>query len=139
VLPIRLTWERGNPRKEPAVKYLCLVYLSPEHWSSAPDEACFACSQEMASSGHFITGSPLHPVHTATTLRVRNGRTTVTDGPFAETKEALAGFYLIEARDLNEAIQLASKIPPAKFGSIEIRPTRELQVDAQQLAAAAAP
>jgi hypothetical protein len=138
-LPNRLIRERANPRKEPAVKYLCLVYLSPEHWNSAPDEACFACSQEMASSGHFITGSPLHPVHTATTLRVRNGRTTVTDGPFAETKEALAGFYLIEARDLNEAIQLASKIPPAKFGSIEIRPTRELQVDTQQLAAAAAP
>jgi hypothetical protein len=127
------------------VKYLCLVYLSPEHWSSAPDEACFACSQEMAASGHFITGTPLHPVHTATTVRVRNGRATITDGPFAETKEALAGFYLIDARDLNEAIQLASRIPPAKYGSIEIRPTRELVVDAQnidptqKLAAAAAP
>ena len=121
------------------MKYLCLVYLSPEHWSSAPDEACFACSQEMAAGGHFITGTPLHPVHTATTVRVRNGRATVTDGPFAETKEALAGFYLIEARDLNEAIQLASKIPPAKYGSIEIRPTRELQVGTQTLAAAAAP
>ena len=93
----------------------------------------------MAASGHFITGAPLHPVHTATTVRVRNGRPTVTDGPFAETKEALAGFYLIEARDLNEAIQLAARIPPAKFGSIEIRPTRELQVETQELAAAAAP
>jgi hypothetical protein len=126
------------------MKYLCLVYLSPEHWNSARDEDCFACSQEMVASGHFITGTPLHPVHTATTLRVRNGRPTVTDGPFAETKEALAGFYLIEARDLNEAIQLASKIPPAQYGSIEIRPTRELnvsspQVDTQKLAAAAAP
>jgi hypothetical protein len=126
------------------VKYLCLVYLSPEHWNSAPDEACFACSQEMTASGHFITGAPLHPVHTATTVRVRNGRPTVTDGPFAETKEALAGFYLIDARDLNEAIQLASKIPPARFGSIEIRPTRELNVggqaaDPQKLAAAAGP
>ena len=126
------------------MKYLCLVYLSPEHWSSAPDEACFACSQEMAASGHFITGTPLHPVHTATTVRVRNGRPTVTDGPFAETKEALAGFYLIEARDLNEAIQLASKIPPAQYGSIEIRPTRELNVGSQsvdpmKLAGATAP
>ena len=124
------------------MKYLCLVYLSPEHWSSAPDEACFACSQEMAASGHFITGTPLHPVHTATTVRVRNGRATVTDGPFAETKEALAGFYLIDARDLNEAIQIASKIPPARYGSIEIRPTRELVVDqaeVERYAAAAAP
>jgi hypothetical protein len=121
------------------VKYLCLVYLSPEHWSSCPDSECFACSQEMAASGHFIDGAPLHPVHTATTVRVRNGRPTITDGPFAETKEALAGFYLIEARDLNEAIQLAAKIPPAKYGSIEVRPTRELDVNPQQLAAAAAP
>jgi hypothetical protein len=131
-------------RKETAVKYLCLVYLSPEHWNTAPDEACFACSQELAASGHFISGMPLHPVHTATTVRVRDGRATVTDGPFAETKEALAGFYLLEARDLNEAIQLASKIPPAKYGSIEIRPTRELNVDSNKqdptkLAAAAGP
>jgi hypothetical protein len=121
------------------VKYLCLVYLSPEHWSSAPDEACFACGSEMRASGHLIDGTPLHPVHTATTVRVRNGRTTVTDGPFAETKEHLAGFYLIEARDLNEAIQLASKIPPAQYGSIEVRPTRELEVNTEKLAMAAAP
>ena len=121
------------------MKYLCLVYLSPEHWNSAPDEACFACANSLRSSGHFIDGTPLHPVHTATTVRVRNGRTTVTDGPFAETKEHLAGFYLLEARDLNEAIQLAAKIPPAQYGSIEVRPTRELQVDSEQLAKAAAP
>jgi hypothetical protein len=125
--------------KETVVKYLCLVYLSPEHWNSAPDEACMACGNELRASGHFITGTPLHPVHTATTVRVRNGQVSVTDGPFAETKEQLAGFYLLEARDLNEAIQLASKIPPAQCGSIEVRPTRELQVTSQQLAAAAAP
>ena len=113
---------------DPRVKYLCLVYLSPEEWNSAPDEACMACGDELRASGHFITGTPLHPTHTATTVRVRNGQLTVTDGPFAETKEQLAGFYLIDARDLNEAIQLASKIPPAKFGSIEVRPTRELVV-----------
>ena len=121
------------------MKYLCLVYLSPEHWSSAPDEACFACGNALAKSGHFITGSPLHPVHTATTVRVRNGRTSVTDGPFAETKEHLAGFYMIEAKDLNEAIQIASKIPPAQYGSIEVRPTRELDVSPEVRAAAAAP
>ena len=108
------------------MKYLCLVYLSPEQWNSAPDEACMACGNELRASGHFITGTPLHPTHTATTVRVRNGQLAVTDGPFAETKEQLAGFYLIEARDLNEAIQIASKIPPAQFGSIEVRPTREL-------------
>jgi hypothetical protein len=93
----------------------------------------------MTESGHFLGGAPLHPVHTATTVRVRNGRPTITDGPFAETKEALAGFYLVDARDLNEAIQLASKIPPARFGSIEVRPLRELDVSPQVLAAAAAP
>jgi hypothetical protein len=121
------------------VKYLCLVYLSPEEWNSAPDEACMACGSELRASGHFITGTPLHPTHTATTVRVRNGQVSVTDGPFAETKEQLAGFYLIDARDLNEAIQIASKIPPAQFGSIEVRPTRELVASAQHAAAAAAP
>ena len=124
------------------MKYLCLVYLSPEEWSSAPDEACMACGDELRASGHLIGGTPLHPVHTATTVRVRNGQTTITDGPFAETKEALAGFYMIEARDLNEAIQIASKIPPAKYGSIEVRPTRELvvdQVEVERYAAAAGP
>jgi hypothetical protein len=98
-----------------------------------------ACGDQLRASGHLLGGTPLHPTHTATTVRVRNGQVSVTDGPFAETKEQLAGFYLIEARDLNEAIQIASKIPPAQFGSIEVRPTRELQVTSQQLAAAAAP
>jgi hypothetical protein len=120
------------------VKYLCLVYLSAEKWNAAADSECMACGNSLRQSGHFITGTPLHPAHTATTVRVRNGQTTVTDGPFAETKEALAGFYLIEARDLNEAIQVASKIPPARYGSIEIRPTRELMVDDVPKAAAAA-
>ena len=117
--------------KEIRVKYLCLVYLSPEHWSSVPDEACMACGNELRASGHLITGTPLHPVHTATTVRVRNGRCGHR-WSLRGNQGALAGFYLIEARDLNEAIQLASKIPPAKFGSIEIRPTRELQVGTQQ-------
>ena len=97
--------------------------------------AATSCAPAVTSS----TGTPLHPVHTATTVRVRNGQLAVTDGPFAETKEQLAGFYLIDARDLNEAIQIASKIPPAQFGSIEVRPTRELQVSTQHAAAAAAP
>ena len=111
------------------MKYLCLVYLSAEKWSACPDSACAAYAGQLQDSGKLIDGKPLHPVHTATTVRVRNGQATITDGPFAETKEALAGFYLIDARDLNEAIQIAAKIPPAKYGSIEVRPTRELVVD----------
>ena len=81
------------------MKYLCLVYLSAEKWSACPDSVCAAYAGQLQNSGHLLDGTPLHPVHTATTVRVRNGQTAVTDGPFAETKEALAGFYLIEARD----------------------------------------
>jgi len=120
------------------VKYLCLVYLSAEKWSACSDSACAAYAGKLKDSGQLLDGTPLHPVHTATTVRVRNGQATVTDGPFAETKEALAGFYLIDARDLNEAIQIASKIPPAKYGSIEVRPTRELVVDQEEVARYAA-
>ncbi len=75
-----------------------------------------------------LAAEALQPVDTATTVRVRNGKMTVTDGPFAETKEQLAGFYLVDARDLNEAIQIAAKIPPAREGSVEVRPVRELVV-----------
>jgi hypothetical protein len=120
------------------MKYLCLVYLAPDVWSACPDSTCAAYGQHLKDNGKLIDGQPLHPTHTATTVRVRNGQVSVTDGPFAETKEALAGFYLVEARDLNEAIQIASKIPPAKFGSIEVRPTRELMVDDVPLKAASA-
>ena len=108
------------------MKYLCLVYLEKDKWSAVPDRECANCGNDLRKSGVLLAAEPLHPVETATTVRVRNGRMTVTDGPFAETKEALAGFYLIEARDLNEAIQLASQIPPAREGSIEVRPVREL-------------
>jgi hypothetical protein len=124
------------------MKYLCLVYLSAEKWNACSDSACAAYAGQLQDSGKLIHGKPLHPVDTATTVRVRNGQTAITDGPFAETKEALAGFYLIEARDLNEAIQIASKIPPARHGSIEVRPTRELVVDpveVERYATAAAP
>jgi hypothetical protein len=92
-----------------------------------PDRECATCGAGLRESGQLLAAEPLHPVETATTVRVRNGRVLVTDGPFAETKEALAGFYLVEARDLNEAITIAAKIPPAREGSIEVRPVRELQ------------
>jgi hypothetical protein len=108
------------------MKYLCLVYLEEEKLRAVPDRECIACSDGFKRSGLLVAAEALQPVETATTLRVRNGRMSITDGPFAETKEQLAGFYLIEARDLNDAIQTASKIPPAREGSVEIRPIREL-------------
>ncbi len=114
------------------MKYLCLVYLDQENWSACPDSICFDYVQAVQQSGHFVDGRPLHPVHTATTVRVRNGKTILVDGPFAETKEQLAGFYLLEAKDLNEAIKLAAKIPPAQYGSIEVRPVRELDLSDQE-------
>src|SRR6188768_2973724 len=121
------------------MKYACLVYLETDKLHAVPDRECLACGDAFRQSGVMLAGEALHPVSTSATVRVRNGQVSVTDGPFAETKEQLAGFYLLDARDLNEAIQLASKIPPAQFGSIEVRPTRELVVSPQHAAAAAAP
>ena len=109
------------------MKYLCLVYLEKEKWHAVPDSECANCGNTLRDRGVLVAAEPLHPVETATTVRVRNGKMSVVDGPFAETKEQLAGFYLIEARDLNDAIQVASRIPPAREGSIEVRPVRELQ------------
>jgi hypothetical protein len=113
---------------ERVIKYLCLVYLDQEHWSACPDHVCASYAQKLSDSRRLIAGEPLHPVDTATTVRVRNGQVQLYDGPFAETKELLAGFYLVDAKDLNEAIQIASGIPPAKHGSIEVRPVRQLDV-----------
>jgi len=117
------------------MKYLCLVYGEEQAIANMPDSHCVAFDEEIRASGHCIASEALQPVSTATTVRVRNGKVSVTDGPFAETKEFLAGFYMIEARDLNEAIQLASKIPPATVGSIEVRPIRPIRetVRAQQI------
>ena len=110
------------------MKYLCLVYLDDAHWSACPDQDCFEFAGELAGSGRLLAAEPLHPVHSATTVRVREGKATFYDGPFSETKELLAGFYLIEAKDLNEALAIAARIPPAKYGSIEVRPVRALDV-----------
>jgi hypothetical protein len=108
------------------MKYLCLVYLEASKLHAVADRECMACGNGLRESGTLLAAEPLHPVETATTVRIRNGKMTITDGPFAETKEQLAGFYLIDARDLNDAIQVAAKIPPAREGSIEVRPVREL-------------
>jgi hypothetical protein len=108
------------------MKYLCLVYLEGPKLRAVSDGECMACGEGFRRSGLLIAAEALQPVETAATIRVRNGKVSVTDGPFAETKEQLAGFYLIDARDLNDAIQIASKIPPAREGSVEVRPIREL-------------
>jgi len=109
------------------MKYLCLVYLDEKRMDELPDRDCVAYDAMIKASGHCVASEALQSVQTATTVRVRNGRMSITDGPFAETKEQLAGFYLLEARDLNEAIQIASKIPPARIGSIEVRPIRPIR------------
>jgi len=108
------------------MKYLCLVYLEPGKLHAVPDKECMECGEGFRTRGFLLAAEALQPTQTAATVRVRNGATSITDGPFAETKEQLAGFYLIDARDLNEAIQVAARIPPAREGSIEVRPVREL-------------
>ncbi len=108
------------------MKYLCLVYGEEKEIGAMTDDECMAYDQALRNAGRCLASEALQPVHTATTVRVRNGKVSITDGPFAETKELLAGFYLIDATDLNDAIQVASQIPPARVGSIEVRPIREL-------------
>jgi len=108
-------------------KYLCLVYLDEKRLNEVPDEDCVDFDTAIRKSGQCSASEALESVRTASTVRVRNGKVSVTDGPFAETKEQLAGFYMIEAKDLNEAIQLASGIPPARVGSVEVRPIRPIR------------
>ena len=109
------------------MKYLCLVYLDENRLDELPDEDCVDFDTGIRNSGRCLASEALESVHAATTVRVRNGKTSLTDGPFAETKEQLAGFYMIDARDLNEAVQVASKIPPARIGSVEVRPIRPIR------------
>ena len=114
------------------MKYLCLIYnqeknldgLSKAEWTSLKEEY-FAFTDGIRSSGHHLEGEGLQSTREARTVRVRDGRATATDGPFAETTEQLGGYYLIDARDLNDAIQVASRIPSARMGSIEVRPIME--------------
>jgi hypothetical protein len=117
------------------MKYLCLVYCEGSKFEAlAPDEKLaldrdsLAYDRELERGGYFITADALQPTTEAATVRVREGRMSVTDGPFAETKEQLGGFILIEARDMNEAIRLAAGIPLARLGSIEVRPILKIEV-----------
>ena len=109
------------------MKYLCLVYGEEDKLRNMDDLHCLAFDQSIRQSGHCVASEALQPVATATTVRVRDAKVTVTDGPFAETKECLAGYYMIEAKDLDEAIRIASRIPPAEVGSIEVRPIRPIR------------
>jgi hypothetical protein len=130
------------------MKYLCLIYENEKAWESLPPaeseaimDEYFRFTEEIRKNGKYVAGEALQPTATATTVRVRNGKVSSTDGPFAETKEQLGGFYLIEAKDLNDAIQVASRIPSARHGSIEVRPVMDFSQEAakweQQQAAGA--
>jgi hypothetical protein len=121
------------------MKYLCLIYDEEKKMGSMSKSEAdafmgeyFAFTEGIRGSGQYVAGEALQPVQTATTVRVRNGKTSTTDGPFAETKEQLGGFYMIEARDLNDAIQVASKIPSARTGSIEVRPIVDFSKERQE-------
>ena len=114
------------------MQYLCLIYDDEKQWDKLPPAESARIMGEfheytdsIKKSGHYLGGNALQPTHTATTVRVRQGKVGTTDGPFAETKEQLGGYYLLKARDLNEAIQLAARIPGARLGSVEVRPVVE--------------
>jgi hypothetical protein len=112
------------------MKYMLLVYTDEKSWTEDEREHCYAEStelcQDLASRGQYVAASPLQPVATATSVRVRSGKPVVTDGPFAETREQLGGYFMVEANDLNEAIHIAARIPAARKGTIEVRPVVEM-------------
>jgi hypothetical protein len=112
------------------MKYMLLVYLDEQAMSEAERQDCYVKSAQLAreihSHGNYLDASPLHPVATATSIRVRQDTRLVTDGPFAETREQLGGYYLVNARDLDEAMAIAERIPAARWGTIEIRPVMEI-------------
>jgi hypothetical protein len=119
------------------MKYLCLIYENEKAWESMPPAESdaimneyFTFTETIRQNGKLLAGEALQPTATATTVRVRNGKVSTTDGPFAETKEQLGGFYMIEAQDLNDAIQVAAKIPSARLGTIEVRPVMDFSAEA---------
>jgi len=127
------------------MKYLCLIYENEKNWETMPpaeSEAImnqyFSFTEEISRNGKYLAGEALQPTANATTVLFRNGKVSTTDGPFAETKEQLGGFYMIEASDLNDAIQVAARIPSARLGSIEVRPVVDFSKEAAAREQAAA-
>lgn len=112
------------------MKYMLLIYLDEQALSEAERQQCYAEStqlaQEIHSSGQYLAANPLHPTSMATSVRVRNGKRLVTDGPFAETREQLGGYFLIEANNLDDAIGIAARIPMARKGTVEVRPVIDI-------------
>ena len=112
------------------MKYMLLIYLDEKALSEPDRDKCYVESAQYAQklnvSGKYLTAAPLHPTTTATSIRTRDGKTLVTDGPFAETREQLGGFFLVDAKDLDEAISIASAIPAGRWGTVEIRPVMEI-------------
>jgi hypothetical protein len=119
-----------NNKQEENMKYMMLIYSDEKAWTEGEREKCCAEStqltHELHAKGQYLGASPLHPVSLATSVRVRDGKRLVIDGPFAETHEQLGGFFLIEAKDLDEAISIAARIPGARKGTVEVRPVIEL-------------
>jgi len=113
------------------MKYLLLIYMDEQALDQAAREHCYVESTQLAhdlkANGHFLAASPLQPISTATSVRVRDGKRLVTDGPFAETREQLGGYFLVQAKDLDEAIGIAARIPGARAGTVEIRPVIEIE------------
>jgi hypothetical protein len=112
------------------MKYMLLIYMNENAMNQSEREHCYvesaALTRELHGRGQFVAASPLQPVSTATSVRVREGKRLVTDGPFAETREQLGGFYIIDVKDLNEAVSIAAKVPPACKGTVEIRPVMDI-------------
>ncbi|HEY2760425.1 MAG TPA: YciI family protein [Pirellulales bacterium] len=112
------------------MKYMLLIYAGDNAISEAERQHCYDESaqlcHELNARGQFVAANPLQPVTTATSVRVRDGKRTITDGPFAETREQLGGYFLVDAKDLNEAIHIAGRIPAARWGTVEVRPIVEL-------------
>ena len=112
------------------MKYILLIYLDEQRLDETERQACYVESanlaQDIHASGHYLSANPLHPTSTATSVRVREGKQLVTDGPFAETREQLGGYFLIEAPNLDQAISIAARIPGARYGTVEIRPVMEV-------------
>jgi hypothetical protein len=135
-------WPEDDPAKRRAnMRYMLLIYEREADWASLSEAErdqmigeYFQLTDGLKSSGTYLAGAPLQPIATATTVRVRNGKTVTTDGPFAETREQLGGYYLIDAKNLDEALAVAARIPAARLGSIEVRPVLEMETAQREAA-----